>query len=213
MRPRASPYLRVAREQFCTGKCIIYGVVFVNSRRLFTTKLHSPKHSPPRPPVTAGVDLNDFLGSPGWKLEDLLPPSRPDMSSPNSGDSSPIIPETLRRLLQLSGLPPPQTAQEESNLLSALHDQLHFVRHVQSVSTEDVKPLIRVGYESHPADKDGVLSYQECVEEIKSQDIPGLEWTPWDVCGLKGGSREGRDQGWFVVSNDQTSEEAQEVDE
>jgi hypothetical protein len=147
--------------------------------------------------------LNDVLGSPGWKLDDLLPPSRPKVL--DQSDDNSITPETLQRLLRLSGLPPPQTPQEEHNLLSALHDQLHFVRHVQSVPTEGVEPLIRVGHENYPGETAGVLSYDECVEESRLNNIPGLEWTPWDVCGLQGGSREGREEGWFIVKDEPTS--------
>lgn len=214
--PRASTILRLPRRQFCSEMCIRNTLVgSVPSRR----PLHTTSNlSPPIPPDISkrtGVDLNEFLDSPGWNLDDLLPPGRSKPStSPDVTDDGSITPETLRHLLRLSGLPPPKSHREESNLLSALHDQLHFVRHVQSVHTSDVEPLIRVGHEPHPEDEIGVLSYQECVEESQSDSIPGLEWKQWDVCGLKGGSCEGRNQGWFIVNSEPTKpEETEEVDE
>ena len=161
---------------------------------------------PPTPPDISncsGVDLDEFVGSPGWTLDDLLPRHRIESSSTETDDDTSITPKTLHHLLNLSGLPPPKSAEEESKLLSALLDQLHFVKHVQSVPTDNVEPLIRVGDErgSEDGNTDGVLTFQECVEESDSETIPGLEWTEWDVCGLNGGSQEGRDQGWFVVKD------------
>ena len=217
--PRVSTILRLPRNQYSGEMCIRNVLVgSLPSRRSLHTTLPPQKLSPPMPPDISkhtGVDLNEFLGSSGWNLDELLPPSRPKSStSPDATDDSSITPETLLHLLRLSGLPPPKSPQEESNLLSALHAQLHFVRHVQSVPTDDVKPLIRVGHEPHPEDEIGVLSYQECVEESQSENISGLEWKQWDICGLKGGSREGRDQGWFIVNGEPPKpEETEEVDE
>jgi Glu-tRNAGln amidotransferase C subunit len=166
----------------------------------------SRKLVPPHPPnITnaSGIDLNEFLGPPGWRLEDLLPPSRTKSPMIGVTDDTAITSDTLHHLLNLSGLPQPRTAEEESNFLSALHDQLHFVRHIQSVPTEGIAPLIRVGNEPDPErDRIGVLSFEECVEESQLDEIPGLEWKPWNVCGLKGGIREGREQGWFVVNDE-----------
>ena len=213
--PRASIILRLPRDQY-SRMCIRNALMdSFSSRRPLHTTLPLRKLSPLIPPDISkrpGVDLNEFLGSPGWNLDDLLPANRSNSSLDVTDES--ITPETLRHLLRLSGLPPPKSPQEESNLLSALHDQLHFVRHVQSVPTDDVKPLIRVGHEPHQEEEIGVLSYQECLEESRSENIPGLEWKQWDVCALKGGSREGRDQGWFIVNGERTKpEETYEVDE
>jgi Asp-tRNA(Asn)/Glu-tRNA(Gln) amidotransferase C subunit len=210
MLPRVSTFLSLSRIQSSKTICIRNVVSSVASTQFHT--ISTRKLAPPVPPgisKSPGVDLNEFLGSPGWKIDDLLPASRG--KSPDVIDDISITPETLRHLLRLSGLPPPKSCEEESNLLSALHDQLHFVRHVQSVPTEGVKPLIRVGNEPQPRDEIGVLRYEECVEESKSENIPGLEWTSWDVCGLKGGSHEGREEGWFIVREEQTSSE--EADE
>jgi Asp-tRNA(Asn)/Glu-tRNA(Gln) amidotransferase C subunit len=172
--------------------------------RYIHAKIAIRQLKPPTPPdisSSPGVDLDEYIGSPGWTLDDLLPPHRTGSSPTEADQDTSITPKTLHHLLHLSGLPPPKSPEEESKLLSALHDQLHFVKHVQSVPTEGVEPLIRIGDERGAAEgnTEGVLTFQECVEESDSETIPGLEWTEWDVCGLKGGSQEGRDQGWFVV--------------
>jgi hypothetical protein len=208
--PLTVSILRLPRRQ-TVGICI--RSTTLSSRREFSITIPARKLDPPRRPVditqTSGVDLNEFTGPPGWNLDDLLPPNR---NSPLLGtdDETSITPETLRHLLHLSGLPPPRSPDQESNLLSALHDQLHFVKHVQSVPTKDIEPLVRIGDECRlgcPSSNcdgkgGGVLLFEECVEESQSKDIPGLEWSRWDVCQLNGGSPGGRDEGWFIVQNE-----------
>jgi Glutamyl-tRNA amidotransferase complex subunit Gta3 len=185
----------------------------LSSRREISTTTPARKLDPPRAVAItnkSGIDLNEFTGPPGWKLEDLLPPSRHSSLPSTDANETSITPETLRHLLHLSGLPPPRSPDEESNLLSALRDQLHFVKHVLSVPTKDVEPLIRIGDECRPGctsltcdgQGGGVLTFEECVEEGQLVDIPGLEWSKWDVCRLDGGSPEGRDEGWFIVQNE-----------
>lgn len=203
--PRTLTRLRICFNKFHNSKCIRLSV-FTSSRKQFHVALVPRKIVPPHPPnitKASGVDLNEFLGHPGWRLEDLLPPSRQNPTLPDVAGDAAITSDTLRHLLILSGLPAPRTLKEESNLLSALRDQLHFVRHVQSVPAEDVIPLVRVGNEPDPErDRIGVLSFEECIEESQLEEIPGLEWKPWNVCGLKGGIREGREQGWFIVNDE-----------
>jgi hypothetical protein len=213
--PRGFCLLRIPTNRQSNVLCIRTIDPFVaRPRRSFHASVVTHNLTPPTPPDISkctGVDLNEVVGSPGWKIDDLLP--QRTASSERTSDNS-ITLETLRHLLHLSALPPPQTSQEESNLLSALHDQLHFVRHVQSVPTEHINPLIRIGHESDPeTDTVGVLSYEECVEESKAEEIPGLEWTPWDVCSLKGGSPEGREDGWFTVKDTRTNQEKEQVHE
>lgn len=202
--PRTASILRLPRNQVA-GLCIRHTDVSI---RTFCATSPARKLDPPRPVDIvgrSGVDLNELTGPPGWNLDDLLPPKQHGSSV--STDTS-ITSETLRHLLQLSGLPPPQSQDEESNLLSALHDQLHFVQHVQSVPTKEVEPLQRIGDECRPGctsvnckGNGGILSFEECVEEGQLDDIPGLEWAKWDVCGLNGGSPEGREEGWFTIQN------------
>jgi len=156
---------------------------------------------PPVPPDISkgkGVDLDEVVGVPGWRLEDLLPPRRERKEG--GAENGEITPRTLNFLLDLSGLPHPQSSAEKASLLSALQDQLHFVKHVQSVPTDNVEPLVRIGNEGNTDGiDDRALSYKECLEEHESGITSGPEWTPWEITGLKGGSREGREEGWFIV--------------
>ena len=212
--PRAPGLLRLSRSQQWSGlRFRINPAIVARHRQPIHTGLVNFKLDPPSPSDISkcvGVDLDKVVGSPGWRIDDLLPPKR--TSSESTADDS-ITPATLRHLLHLSGLPPPQTPQEESNLLSALHDQVHFVRRVQSVQTENIDPLVRIGHESDPEiDPAAVLSYQECVDESELEEIPGLEWRAWDVCDLKGGSSEGREDGWFTVNDVRTNREKEDVD-
>jgi hypothetical protein len=199
--PWARTLLRLSKPKASCLTCIRV------QRRPLSVTLHLRKLAPVEPPDLSndeGVNLEQFIGSPGWRLEDLLPPS---CGEAVQGEES-ITSETLNHLLQLSGLPQPKSLEEEEKLLSALHDQLHFVRHVQSVPTETVEPLIRVGNENAP-ESGTVLTFEECVEEAQTAQIPGLEWKEWDVTNINGGSREGREQGWFIV-NDKLATEDEE---
>jgi hypothetical protein len=207
--PGTASIFRLPRGQ-AAGICI--RGIGLPSRREISTTIPARKLDPPRPvdiALNSGIDLNEFTGPPGWNLEDLLPPSRHSSLPYTDANETSITPETLRHLLHLSGLPP-RSPDEESNLLSALRDQLHFVKHVQSVPTKDLEPLIRIGDECRPGctllncdgQGGGVLTFEECVEESQLVDIPGLEWSKWDVCRLNGGSPEGRDEGWFIVQNE-----------
>ena len=206
--PRTSSFFHFLPNNVRIGVCVRNGTISasLSRRRFCTTGIHL-KLAPVIPPNTTnrkGVKLDEFLGSPGWKLDDLLPHSR---TATNGTEHSSITTETLHHLLRLSGLPPPESQDEESNLLSALHDQLRFVRHVQSVPTDGVEPLIRVGIESHPGgDKSGVLSFKECVE-ANDHDTSSSEWKVWDVCGLRGGFTGGREHGWFIIKEDSTIRE------
>lgn len=217
--PRASTLLRLPRKKALGTICL---------RKVHSTKLNLLAYSPASqkqlsspPDITncSRLDLNEFVGSPGWTLDELLPPNRQQPPQSTSHKET-ITPETLNHLLSLSGLPQPKSPAEESTLLNALHDQLHFVRHVQSVPTDGVEPLVRVGDErgTGEVNSDGALTFEECVEESQLEMIPGLEWKQWDVCGLKGGSPEARAEGWFSVRDEYptTSEEeslTEEVDQ
>jgi hypothetical protein len=211
--PRAGTWLRQANP-FNRGSALCTRHVVSTSpaqARQFATssQRQQPKDKldPPLiPDLTARpcMDLDNFLGQPGWKIDDLLPPSRkqsqhtPEISidAASEDTSSPeITSETLRHLLHLSALPAPSSHAEQERLLSALHDQLHFVRHVQSVPTDDVTPLSRIGYEPRSGDTIGVLTYDECVEAAEKV----AAWKPWNVTDLISGSRLGRESGYFAV--------------
>jgi Asp-tRNA(Asn)/Glu-tRNA(Gln) amidotransferase C subunit len=123
---------------------------------------------------------------------------------------SEISSQTLHHLLRLSALPQPSSPAEEEKLLSALHDQLHFVRHVQSVPTDGVHPLSRIGYEPRPDDDIGVLTFEECVEATQTAGEKAAGWKQWSVMDLPGGSRLGREEGYFVVVSKSTEPDVQD---
>jgi hypothetical protein len=211
--PRASTLLRIPKNKALGGICLRQ--VYTTVRNAFAHTSTTPKKPVNPPDITncSGVDLDNFVGSPGWTLGDLLPPNRQRLSESTPEENIP--PETLHQLLSLSGLPPPNSPAEESKLLAALHDQLHFVRHVQSVPTEGVEPLVRIGDErgTGSVNIDGALTYEECLQESQLEMIPGLEWKEWDVCGLNGGSTGGREEGYFSVLDESPRiEELEEED-
>ena len=220
--PRAATWLRHADLFKSRNLCTRHTLARISTQVRQFTAISPPRQSkamldpPTIPDLThrPRMELNEFLGAPGWKIDDLLPSTRQKPSSlkteqhrepptpaaaEENTSSSEITSQILHHLLQLSALPAPSCPAEEEDLLSALHDQLHFVRHIQSVATNDIPPLFRVGYEPEPNDTVGVLTYNECVEAAKEAIEKVAAWKQWNATELSGGSRIGRESGYFVV--------------
>ena len=114
------------------------------------------------------------LSTPTWSVRSLLPadissPPRITASQPptasatttpsttshlqsGSNTTDEITPTTLRHLCNLSALPPPEpNSAEEAALLHSLRTHLHFVRHIQSIPTSHVSPLVALRDETPEA--------------------------------------------------------------
>ena len=120
--------------------------------------------------------IDRLLESPTWSVRSLLPPGNlrkeqtpspaetsigaeeaSTVDAPSGSAAAPdtledeITPQKLHHLLRLSALPLPRSAEEESRLLHDLRSQVHFVKHLQSVDTSDVEPLVAIRDETEAA--------------------------------------------------------------
>lgn len=161
--------------------------------------------------TTAIGDIDDLLANPTWSVRSLLP------SDSQAADAPAVTPEQLRHLLRLSALPEPKTAQEEENMLATLRSQLHFVRAIQKIDTEDVSPLRAIRDESIPAEEElevGLDSsavkealaqeeirgehYRRTVTKEREEDDISKAAEDWDVLG----HAEKKVGKYFIVENE-----------
>lgn len=131
------------------------------------------------------------LPTPIWSVRTLLPSHALPLEQTQTVSAS-----TLSHLLRLSALPPPADP-------ASLHDHLHFVRSLQSVSTEDVTPLAAIRDEIDISRND--YSYEDILKAEERLDAEGvgdagrLEWEPVALANRKVGR-------YFVVDEAATEE-------
>ncbi|RYC53837.1 hypothetical protein CHU98_g12375, partial [Xylaria longipes] len=116
------------------------------------------------PTGTTTSDLTSLLSQPTWSVRSLLPPS-----SPSPSQQTTITPATLHHLLRLSALPLPQTPEEESQMLSTLSSQLHFVRAIQGVDTAGVSPLRVIRDETAAGLREQTIGLAELWEALEAE--------------------------------------------
>ncbi|KAI8965015.1 hypothetical protein F5Y11DRAFT_48977 [Daldinia sp. FL1419] len=110
--------------------------------------------------------LATLLSKPTWSVRSLLPDS-------SSTPSEEISPRTLHHLLRLSALPPPTSPAEESQMLSTLSSQLHFVRSVRSVDTTGVEPLRAIRDETTLGQREQTIGLEELKDALADEDFVG----------------------------------------
>lgn len=153
--------------------------------------------------------------APSWSVSSLLP-TEDDIKSA----SSEITREKLHHLLKLSALPLPKTKAEEQKLLHTLRSQVHFVKQVQSINTDGVKPLVCIRDETTEAKEEDTITLDKMKPWLEREDVDrngtvrlrrprNTGSTGFDAFNLGVGSEEGsgRRQGrYFVVKkNSQTT--------
>ncbi|KAI0181462.1 hypothetical protein GGR52DRAFT_39445 [Hypoxylon sp. FL1284] len=116
-------------------------------------------------------ELATLLSKPTWSVRSLLP--TPSSSSTSTEPSTTITPETLRHLLRLSALPPPVSADEESQMLSTLESQLGFVRAVREVDTAGVEPLRAIRDETTLGLDEQTIGPDDLKEALDNEVIVG----------------------------------------
>ncbi|KAI8949528.1 hypothetical protein F4801DRAFT_553012 [Xylaria longipes] len=147
-----------------------------NSRQQSTVaaSLTRPSRTQPSGPTgTTTSDLTSLLSQPTWSVRSLLPPS-----SPSPSQQTTITPATLHHLLRLSALPLPQTPEEESQMLSTLSSQLHFVRAIQGVDTAGVSPLRVIRDETAAGLREQTIGLAELWEALEAEDVVGHAGRP-----------------------------------
>ncbi|KAF2236652.1 hypothetical protein EV356DRAFT_64030 [Viridothelium virens] len=109
-------------------------------------------------------DIKHLLSTPTWSVKSLLPTDGHDQAA--DGVSS----NQLRHLLRLSALPPPSSPEEETHMLRTLDTQLHFVREIQKVDTEEIVPLRSLRDETAEARKECEIGLDD-LKEVFDQEV------------------------------------------
>jgi hypothetical protein len=99
-------------------------------------------------------------------------------------------------------------------MLKTLHSQLHFVRDIQSVDTEDVEPLQSIRDETAEGIKEATIGLEDLRDILKEEEFKGRNRRPrrrrkpavtekevegWDVLGTAGETVEVGGAKFFVV--------------
>ncbi|KAI1376106.1 hypothetical protein F4677DRAFT_96219 [Hypoxylon crocopeplum] len=148
---------------------------------------------------SASPSLETLLAKPSWSVRSLLPSPT---DSPSSSESMTITPRTLHHLLRLSALPPPKSTEEESQMLSTLESQLHFVHAIRSVDTAGVEPLRAIRDETAEGLREQTIGLDQLKDVLAKEDIVGHARRPRRQRGA-GQKEEGVNseiEGWDVLS-------------
>ena len=125
-------------------------------------QLHSAK--------TRKLDLTTLFSQPTWSVATLIPQST-TRDGPERIDS-----KHLHHLLRLSALPPPKDVHEEKAMLATLSSQLHFVREIQKVDTDNIEPLSSLRDETMEGRKDAELGLEALTEALAEEEERGKHY-------------------------------------
>lgn len=125
------------------------------------------------PPAKPHLDIKALLATPTWSVRSLLP----DPEAPPAPDDE-ITPKKLHHLLRLSALPLPKSKEEEDAMLATLHSQLHFVRDIQKVNTDGVRPLQSIRDETPEGMEEITIDMESLKEAFAKEEIKGRNKRP-----------------------------------
>jgi Asp-tRNA(Asn)/Glu-tRNA(Gln) amidotransferase C subunit len=115
----------------------------------------------------------EMLAKPTWSVHSLLP-----LSAEQLRDETTATPTQVRRLLRLSALPPPSSAEDEDALLNTLQEQLRFVRNVQKVDTTGVEPLRAIRDETAAAKAEATVNVEQLRSVLSNEVLIGHKKRP-----------------------------------
>jgi len=118
-------------------------------------------------PIKDMQELEKLLGNTNWSPKDLLP------TEEQVQQSTEVNSKQLHHLLRLCALPPPQSVEEETKMLSDLRAQLHFVNEIQKVDTEGIKPLQSIRDETEASIKETEITLKSMKEALEREEIVG----------------------------------------
>ncbi|KZF19868.1 hypothetical protein L228DRAFT_30755 [Xylona heveae TC161] len=111
-------------------------------------------------------DISSMLSKPTWSVRSLLPQTAEDSTAE-------ITQKELHHLLRLSALPLPKSPEEEAEMLKTLGSQLHFVKEIQSVNTDGVRPLSSLRDETAEAELEQTIGLDHLKEAFAKEEIVG----------------------------------------
>jgi Asp-tRNA(Asn)/Glu-tRNA(Gln) amidotransferase C subunit len=152
-------------------------------------------------------DIEKLLEKPTWSVESLLPSAKAQADGPKVSSAQ------LHHLLQISALPLPESAEEETKMLETLSAQLHFVGEIQQVDTSGVEPLRAIRDETEAAVRSQTITLDTLKEAFAQEEVIGKHYKrvkrttdrvdakeveDWDVLG----NAERKVGKYFVVENE-----------
>lgn len=154
-------------------------------------------------------DIAAMLAQPSWSVKSLLEPTN------GSHQEISITPKQLHHLLRLSALPLPESENEEARMIKDLQSQLHFVKAIQKVNTDGVKPLQSIRDETKHAERENMITFDSLKDEFDKEVVVGsrrritkVEAPPCDVENVKDwdplGQAPKKLGRYFVVETDKT---------
>lgn len=93
--------------------------------------------------------------------------------APITDADSEVTPATLHHLLRLSALPLPPTPEAEARLLTSLRAQVHFVKHLQSVDTTGVQPLVAIRDETEASREERTIGLKDLQAWLDNEEKVG----------------------------------------
>ncbi|MCJ1230498.1 hypothetical protein MMC12_007172 [Toensbergia leucococca] len=113
------------------------------------------------------AEIAAMLAKPSWSVQSLFE----TQVAPQSDTA--ISKTQLHHLLRLSALPLPTSEAEEASMIKNLESQLQFVKAIQQVDTEGVKPLQSIRDESEEAEKENEIGLETLREEFEKEVVVG----------------------------------------
>jgi len=144
--------------------------------------------------TTDKVDVEKLLEHPTWNVESLLP------KADSQEDKKHITSKQLHHLLRLSALPPPKDTEEESQMLSTLSSQLHFVREIQKVDTTGIEPLQSLRDETQAGRQATTIGLEELKDAFAKEELKG-QYYKRIRRKQQGSETEDRDGSWDVLGH------------
>jgi len=149
---------------------ILKKALTVHTRTFQTFKIHQEKHTQmdvDQEPIEDLKELKKLLGNTNWSPKDLLPTREQIQQSPE------VTSKQLHHLLRLCALTPPESAEEETKMLSDLRAQLHFVNEIQKVDTDGISPLQSIRDETEAGAKETEITLESMKEALAREEIVG----------------------------------------
>ncbi|EXJ78432.1 hypothetical protein A1O1_08832 [Capronia coronata CBS 617.96] len=127
-----------------------------------------------QPSTSTSENVNPGLSA---KKDSNVKPKTKEKTEDSSDAESEVTPSKLQHLLRLSALPPPKSAQEQTEMLRTLQQQLHFVKEIQKVDTTGVTPLVALRDETQEARQERGFTLDSLQEYLRMEEKVGVNGT------------------------------------
>ena len=163
-------YISVKMHRMLPRKTILLGFPVVQLKSTASYLRFFSDTSMAQKNLESDAEIDEYLSKPTWSVKSLLPEEK------HSEDETGVTPKKLHHLLRLSALPPPSNVEEETKMLRDLRAQLHFVKEIQKVNTDDVEPMKSIRDESARAHDSNIISLETLKDALSQEEIVGKQY-------------------------------------